>query len=53
MFLVLTGFNMESYHLITTTQNFEDSKQLCIDKGMNLAVITSPEEQDFIKNLIQ
>ena len=50
--LVSTGFNVASYHLITTKQSMEESKQMCVDMGMNLAVITSAAEQEFINDII-
>ena len=45
--------NRSCYSLITTKQVYDDHKEVCVDMGMKLVVITSQDENNFVVNTIQ
>ena len=46
-------YNGSEYTLIETKQDYETSKQACVDLGGHLAVITTEEEHKFISDMIK
>ena len=49
---VTKTYNDSDYTLIPKMQNFEKSRQECMDLGGDLAVITSMQEHNFIGRMI-
>ncbi|KAL7855930.1 hypothetical protein AOLI_G00195340 [Acnodon oligacanthus] len=42
-------FNSSIYHISTTGKNWTESREYCREKGADLVIINSREEQDFIE----